>query len=111
MSIPCGVDTIYNLHILQMLLAPEGIFIGEKWTTALPSKIDVDFFKVWQTFPVLNYLWIVYFAYILHLQKDRQSKPAEHHNVKAWFDLFWTHLIRNSFKIHFYRIGRSELKK
>ena len=27
-----------------MLLASDGITIGEKWTTVLPSKIDVDFF-------------------------------------------------------------------
>ena len=27
-----------------MLLASDGIDIGEKWTTVLPSKIDVDFF-------------------------------------------------------------------
>ena len=27
-----------------MLLASDGITIGEKWTTVLPSEIDVDFF-------------------------------------------------------------------
>ena len=27
-----------------MLLASDGIAIGEKWTTVLPSKIDGDFF-------------------------------------------------------------------
>ena len=27
-----------------MLLAFDGITIGEKWTTVLPSKVDVDFF-------------------------------------------------------------------
>ena len=30
--------------LLQMLLVSDGITIGEKWTTVLPSKIDVDFF-------------------------------------------------------------------
>ena len=29
-----------------MLLASDGITIGEKWTTVLPSKIDGDFFTV-----------------------------------------------------------------
>ena len=28
-----------------MLLASDGITIGEKWTTVLPSKIDVDFYS------------------------------------------------------------------
>ena len=28
-----------------MLLATDGITIGEKWTTVLPSKIDIDFFN------------------------------------------------------------------
>ena len=33
-----------------MLLASDGITIGEKWTTVLPSKIGVDFFySVWNT--------------------------------------------------------------
>ena len=27
-----------------MILASDGIAIGEKWTTVLPPKIDVDFF-------------------------------------------------------------------
>ena len=27
-----------------MLLASDGVTIGEKWTTVLPPKIDVDFF-------------------------------------------------------------------
>ena len=36
--------------ILQMLLVSDGIgmTIGEKWTTVLPSEIDVDFFTVHQ---------------------------------------------------------------
>ena len=29
-----------------MLLASDSITIGEKWTTVLPSEIDVDFFTV-----------------------------------------------------------------
>ena len=31
---------------MQMLLASDGITIGEKWTSVLPSEIDVEFFTV-----------------------------------------------------------------
>jgi len=30
--------------MMQMLLASDGFTIGEKWTTVLPPKIDVDIF-------------------------------------------------------------------
>ena len=34
-----------------MLIASDGVTIGEKWTTVLPSEIDVDFFFTVQARP------------------------------------------------------------